>query len=64
MTKGKFMFKTDFKGEWKYLTGHFNSEGRFVPMGWSKNLEIAKECADLHDQVICELRIVNNGNAV
>lgn len=45
-------------GKIKYITGRFNSEGRFVPMGWSKDLETAKKCADLHDQIICELRIV------
>ena len=49
------MFKSDKDGEWKYITGNF-IDGRFVTMGWSKTLKQAIETAEVHDQIIVELK--------
>lgn len=44
----------------KYLTGTLMSDGRFVPMGWSKDLEYAQEIAIKHEQLLCVLTIIED----
>jgi hypothetical protein len=43
-----------FKNKLKYITGDIY-QGRFVPMGWSKDLKYAKEIAKLHKHILCSL---------
>jgi len=44
----------------KYLTGTVMSDGRFVPMGWSKDWDNANEVAKEHGHIICELTVVED----
>jgi hypothetical protein len=50
-------FRKSDKGEWKYITGTIYN-GRFIPMGFSKDLDYAKEMAKLHNHTIVELKVV------
>ncbi len=52
--------KNDKEGEWKYITGIF-IDGRFAPMGFSKNLAYAQEMVKLHKHVLCELKLGVSG---
>ena len=62
--RGAMSFRIDDKGEWRYVTGIFTdrkfNEGRFMPMGWSKDLDSAIEFAKLHKHVLCELRVIKD----
>lgn len=44
----------------QYLTGTVMSDGRFVPMGWSKDYDDAVDKAKLHGQLLCELTVVED----